>query len=77
MALADQADPRWIVDDLGVTGTNVGRWHWQEQNVIEWTKRRVKELLANLSYNLNDTATLTIKSVSHVKGETSVANRKK
>jgi activator of HSP90 ATPase len=77
MALPDQADPRWIVNDLGVTGTNVGRWHWQEQNVIAWVKTRSKELLENKSIHKTDDIECTLTTLSHANGDATVSNRKK
>ena len=28
MATFAEKDERWIVSDLGTSGTNVGNWHW-------------------------------------------------
>ena len=77
MATIDQADPRWIVNDMGKVGTNVGLWHWTEQNVIEWCRTRTNELLNNQTfYDENDIKCQLVK-VSHVKGDAHVANRKR
>jgi len=79
MATADQADPRWIVNDMGKVGTNVGRWHWTEQNVIEWCKKRLAELLTNqIFYEDEKSGTkCQLLKITHVKGDAYVANRKR
>lgn len=78
MATIENADPRWIVNDLGKVGTNVGRWHWSEQNVIEWCKKRLAELLNHQTFYENDqNIQCKFTTVSQVKGDATVANRKK
>jgi len=45
MARVGEEDPRWIVQERE-DGQNVGGWHWQERDVLEWARGRVGELLA-------------------------------
>jgi len=77
MAKIGQEDPRWIVKDMGEAGTNVGRWHWTEQNVMNWSKERLNSLLNDLSVVKTDDYNCQLVKVSHVKGDASVSNRKR
>ena len=45
MARVGEEDPRWIVQERG-DGQNVGGWHWQERDVLEWAKTRLGDMLA-------------------------------
>lgn len=49
MAKWGLGDQRWIVNDHGEQGRNVGSWHWEERNRMEWTKERLSQLLEGLS----------------------------
>jgi activator of HSP90 ATPase len=77
MAKVGEEDPRWIVKDMGQAGTNVGRWHWTDQNVIGWCKDRLNEVLNDQTVVKNDKCECQIIKVNHVKGEASVSNRKR
>ncbi|KAL0490919.1 activator of 90 kDa heat shock protein ATPase [Acrasis kona] len=77
MAKVGEEDPRWIVKDMGAAGTNVGRWHWTEQNVIGWCKDRVNAILNNLSLIKEDDCNCQLVKVKHVKGDATVSNRKR
>jgi hypothetical protein len=76
MALWGQGDPRWQVESR-TDGTNVAGWHWAEINRIDWTKRRLAELLPGLVAKAEaeaiDDAPLSVRitSVKSVTGEVS------
>lgn len=36
MAKFEEADPRWLVKDMGEAGRNVNNWHWTERDCTEW-----------------------------------------
>jgi len=40
----DERDPRWVVQSRE-DGKNVGGWHWEEKNVLAWSKQQLEELL--------------------------------
>ncbi|GLC34612.1 hypothetical protein PLESTB_001242500 [Pleodorina starrii] len=48
MAKFDEADPRWLVKDMGEAGRNVNNWHWTERDCTEWAKQRLGEVLAGI-----------------------------
>lgn len=77
MAKVGEEDPRWIVQDMGQAGTNVGRWHWTEQNVIGWCKDRLNEILNDLTVVKKDGCQCQIVRVNSVKGDATVSNRKR
>jgi activator of HSP90 ATPase len=81
MAKWGEGDQRWIVNDHGGQGRNVGSWHWEEKNRMEWTRERLSQLLEGL-YAQPTTdgpappaASATIKTVS-VKGTAFTTRRK-
>ncbi|KAG2488227.1 hypothetical protein HYH03_013220 [Edaphochlamys debaryana] len=49
MAKFDEADPRWLVKDMGEQGRNVNNWHWSERDVTDWAKHRLGELLGGVT----------------------------
>lgn len=53
MAQWDQRDPRWLVSELGSTGSNVNGWHWEEKNKMAWSKRRLHELTEGIEATLD------------------------
>ncbi|EFC49807.1 Aha1 domain-containing protein [Naegleria gruberi] len=77
MAKEGEGDDRWIVNDLGVTGRNVGRWHWTDEDVLPWCKDQLKSLLKKVECYSEGNMKITTTTVSHVKGEASVMNRKR
>lgn len=52
MAKWGEGDPRWVVQDRG-DGHNVNGWHWTEKNFTAWTRKRIEELVKDLSANMN------------------------
>ena len=42
-AEAGKGDPRWIVQDRQ-DGKNVGSWHWEERDMMMWTREQLPEL---------------------------------
>lgn len=43
MAKFNEADPRWLVQDMGKQGTNVNGWHWQtKKDVSSWIRDRIQ-----------------------------------
>eukprot|EP00249_Psilotum_nudum_P009909 c22228_g2_i1 orf=197-754(+) len=47
MAKFGEGDERWIVQDRP-DGANVHNWHWAEKDCLEWTRKRLGELLENV-----------------------------
>ncbi|BBN02633.1 activator of Hsp90 ATPase protein 1 [Marchantia polymorpha subsp. ruderalis] len=47
MAKFGEGDKRWIVEDRK-DGANVHNWHWSEKDCMEWSKKRLEELLNNV-----------------------------
>ena len=39
MAKFGEADPRWLVRDMGKDGTNVNGWHWQTKKDVSGSIR--------------------------------------
>lgn len=48
MAKFGEGDKRWIVEDRP-DGTNVHNWHWNEKDCLPWSKKRLGELLENIT----------------------------
>eukprot|EP01018_Ginkgo_biloba_P011661 Gb_06397 [translate_table: standard] len=76
MAKFGAGDSRWIVDDRA-DGTNVHNWHWAEKDCLEWSKKRLADLLEDLTI-LDGEGNLWIKTnkVEKVEGEAYVNIRK-
>jgi activator of HSP90 ATPase len=36
-------------------GNNVNGWHWQEKNMLPWSRQKIDELMRGLTANLDDT----------------------
>lgn len=53
MAQWEQRDPRWLVKELGTTGSNVNGWHWEEKSKLGWCKQRLQELTNGLQAELD------------------------
>lgn len=43
MARWGQGDPRWLVQHRD-DGTNINGWHWEERNMLPWTRQRLQNL---------------------------------
>lgn len=72
MAVWGAGDPRWLVQERH-DGKNVGGWHWQEKNKLEWSKQRLAELLEGLSAEVD--ASVGSASVTKVKSVTGEVGR--
>eukprot|EP00250_Pteridium_aquilinum_P034178 c7196_g1_i1 orf=402-1463(+) len=48
MAKYGEGDKRWIVEDRP-DGANVHNWHWAEKDCLPWAKKRLGELLENMT----------------------------
>ncbi|CAI5466441.1 unnamed protein product [Closterium sp. Yama58-4] len=48
MAKYGEGDNRWIVQDRA-DGANVHNWHWAEKDCMEWSRRRLGELIGGLT----------------------------
>lgn len=80
MAKVGEGDSRWIVKDLGEEGKNVGNWHWQDQNVLEWCKTQMASMFANseAASTIYKDAECTVQvTKTKVDGDATVMNRKK
>eukprot|EP00246_Nothoceros_aenigmaticus_P011643 TRINITY_DN3253_c0_g1_i2.p1 TRINITY_DN3253_c0_g1~~TRINITY_DN3253_c0_g1_i2.p1 ORF type:complete len:347 (+),score=65.43 TRINITY_DN3253_c0_g1_i2:111-1151(+) len=47
MAKYGEGDKRWIVEERP-DGTNVHNWHWAEKDCLEWSRKRLGELLEDI-----------------------------
>ena len=45
MAKWGEGDPRWIVEERP-DATNVNNWHWSEKNADNWSKQKLKVMVA-------------------------------
>ncbi|EFJ49368.1 hypothetical protein VOLCADRAFT_74185 [Volvox carteri f. nagariensis] len=66
MARFEEADPRWLVKDMGDAGRNVNNWHWTERDCTDWAKQRLSEVLAGIQLTQSPAAvrTTTLESMS-------------
>ena len=77
MAKVGEGDARWIVQERA-DGTNVHGWHWQEKDVLKWSKARLTELLGDCTIqNGEDQVFISTTAVDSVTGEALINNRKK
>ena len=77
MAKVGEGDARWIVQERA-DGTNVQGWHWQERDVLKWSKTRLTELLEKLSVLSGESQLVVqITTIDSVTGEALINNRKK
>ncbi|KAL3677979.1 hypothetical protein R1sor_020935 [Riccia sorocarpa] len=76
MAKFGEGDKRWIVEDRK-DGTNVHNWHWSEKDCLEWSRKRLEELLNDVTI-LSGEGGLWIRTttVESVAGEAYVNIRK-
>ncbi|KAF0976057.1 hypothetical protein FDP41_004733 [Naegleria fowleri] len=77
MAKEGEGDERWIVNDLGITGRNVGRWHWTDEDVFPWCKNELKQRFKNVELLSKENMRITTTSSVTTKGEASIMNRKR
>ena len=76
MALRGEGDPRWVVRERQ-DGRNVNGWHWEDKDVSNWAKQRIKQLLTCEICKVNCKNTqLIVKSVETVDGDATLYNRK-
>lgn len=76
MAQWDQRDPRWLVKELGTSGSNVNGWHWEETSKISWARTRLSSLLKDLEASLSpEKGEAAITGTKDVKGEVSILIR--
>ena len=67
----EKRDPRWIVKDRD-DGTNVNHWHWNEKNLLPWSRQRIAELVSGVSADLHATlGSASITGVRELTGEVS------
>lgn len=63
----EEKDARWIVEDRS-DGNNVNGWHWQEKNMLPWSKHKidllVRGLRAGLDASLGSAEVLGIKELT-------------
>ena len=75
MAQWSNRDSRWIVEDLGKNGSNVGSWHWEEKSKMQWSKQRFHELTDGIDAELNpDVGTARLTGLQDLTGEASNQN---
>lgn len=76
MAKYGEGDKRWIVQERP-DGTNVHNWHWAEKDCLEWSRKRLGDLLEGISV-LSGEGGLWIKTtkLESVTGEAYVNIRK-
>lgn len=55
MAQWNERDPRWLVKELGSSGSNVNGWHWEEKSKMSWARSRLSELLKDIEANMSPT----------------------
>jgi len=77
MAKIGEGDERWIVNDLGITGRNVGRWHWADEDVLHWCKDELKKRLKGIECYSKGNMRFVTTQVNQVDGEASIMNRKR
>ena len=76
MAEFDKGDPRWLVKDMGQSGTNVNNWHWREYDALPWAQNELKEAFLDISLLDGNEAIKMIVSSCEVSGEAAINNRK-
>jgi activator of HSP90 ATPase len=70
-----QEDERWIVKDMGNEGRNVNKWHWEEKNIMNWTKTTLENLFNEMEIK-NEGVQFQISKVDSIKGESVITQRK-
>lgn len=76
MALWDAKDPRWLVSQRQ-DGANVNGWHWEEKNLMGWSKAKLDALLAGLPAGLDSAlGHAKLAGVKDLTGEAVLTRRK-
>ena len=57
--------PMCLLCSLQEDGTNVNLWHWNEKNLLPWSRQRISELVSGISADVD--ATLGSASITGVK----------
>ena len=73
MALITEADPRWVVSDLGGAGQNVNGWHWEEKDRSKWAKEQLELMCCKMEVGAG---IKTGKTFDHFDGTVLLTNRK-
>jgi len=71
MAKIDEKDPRWLVENRK-DGRNVGNFHWEEKNLIPWSKQKLEELFKDVEIE----QLLKITALDKVSGDSVINLRK-
>lgn len=75
MAQWDDRDPRWLVSELGSSGSNVNGWHWEEKSKMSWARSRLKELIQDVDAELDpQLGTAKITGMKDLSGDVSNIN---
>lgn len=76
MALQGAGDPRWVVRERN-DGRNVNGWHWEDKNVSNWAKDRIKQLLNPPACTASaGDISVFLKQIESVDGDATLYNRK-
>lgn len=76
MALKGEGDPRWVVRERN-DGRNVNGWHWEDRDVTDWAKSRLKHLLTlPTCQSASPPPGVASTSVESVDGDATLYNRK-
>jgi activator of HSP90 ATPase len=77
-AEAGKGDPRWIVQDRE-DGKNVGNWHWEERDMMMWTREQLKNLTAGVRGEMlfeGYTGHYEVTNITTIKGDCVIHLRK-
>jgi len=74
-----KGDPRWIVTERA-DGKNVGAWHWEERNMMQWSRQRIDEIIG-VSAQMNNfdgrfSGSMSVVNVTRVSGDAVIHQRK-
>lgn len=76
MALRGAGDPRWVVRERE-DGRNVNGWHWEDKDVSEWAKTRLKALIIGEVCRAPYEGTeVVVDCVDSINGDATLYNRK-
>lgn len=76
MATWDDKDPRWLVSDRK-DGANVNGWHWEERNMMGWSRDKLTELLVGLVADIRpEQGAAELTELKDLKGEALLTRRK-
>ena len=69
-----EGDSRWLVTDRA-DGQNVGAWHWEEVNKMQWSRERLKELLVGIKTEMDPSiGHVALLELKEVQGEVSTVS---